>query len=77
MTQNAVGSKSTWTIVSENVLNILWFVLPFLHEHQQFFKVTHGEKWKEEKEAIDKMKALRKYLVDELAKIDSQEQMCQ
>ena len=37
----------------------------------------HGEKWKEEPAAIEKMKSLRNYMIEELAKIDRQEQMSQ
>ncbi|KAF1766455.1 hypothetical protein GCK72_006412 [Caenorhabditis remanei] len=48
-----------------------------LRESAEYFMEMHGEKWKEEPAAIEKMKSLRNYMIEELAKIDRQEQMSQ
>ncbi|CAI2344377.1 unnamed protein product [Caenorhabditis sp. 36 PRJEB53466] len=44
-----------------------------MRESAEYFMDKFGEAWKTEKIAIDKMSVLRKYLIDELEKIDEQE----
>uniref|UniRef100_A0A8R1E7P4 Uncharacterized protein n=1 Tax=Caenorhabditis japonica TaxID=281687 RepID=A0A8R1E7P4_CAEJA len=44
-----------------------------LRESAEYFMKKYGDSWKTEKVVIEKMNALRNYLIDELAKIDKQE----
>ncbi|CAL2032577.1 unnamed protein product [Caenorhabditis brenneri] len=48
-----------------------------LRESAEYFMETYGENWKTEKAAIEKMTSLRNYMIEELKKIDSQEEMDQ
>ncbi|PIC45134.1 hypothetical protein B9Z55_005258 [Caenorhabditis nigoni] len=53
------------------------FVSHRLRESAEYFMEAYGDKWKEEKSAIEKLKSLRNYMIEELVKIDKQEEMDQ
>lgn len=45
-----------------------------MREYAEHFMEKYGESWKSESVVVEKMKALRSYMIEELSKIDDQEE---